>query len=472
MAMKRLLVLIALFFLFALTTPVHADVAPPEQPPGANPVPGNETTQVRMAAESVVIDVQAKAPTGTLGQALVTADFTMHNTGSQDETMDVRFPISGNDGFENYPEISDFKASVNGSAVSTQRTTGKDPFGFDDSVPWAAFAVTFPAGKDTDIQVTYSLEASGFAPNIWYYYIFSTGAGWKDSIGSVKLTVRLPYAVNAENFLGNSIGGKEITLADSTMTGDEISWSFTNLEPTTADNFILTLVQPSVWQNVLQDQAAVEQNPKDGEAWGMLGKLYKQLLFSSKRGFRTFPLADDKGGQELLKLSKQAYGQAVSLKPKDPLWHAGYADLLGYSAYWAALEGQTTTSDAVQAISEIRQALKLAPNDPTVDQIANEFTYYFPDGMIANGTGYDYPWLTATPTVLTEPLSPLLTPTQMSDQVIPATETATTLIATSTPISAGEPTATATTTSSPLLPICGAALLPLAAVLLVRRWHG
>jgi len=49
--------------------------------------------------------------------------------GSQNETMDVRFPISGNDGFENYPEISDFQASVNGSAVNTHRTTGKDPFG-------------------------------------------------------------------------------------------------------------------------------------------------------------------------------------------------------------------------------------------------------------------------------------------------------------------------------------------------------
>ena len=144
--MKRLTILLVFFFLFTVTTPVHADVAPPEQPPGANPGPGSQTTQVRMAAESVVIDVQAKAPTGSLGQALVTADFTMHNTGSQNETMDVRFPISGNDGFENYPEISDFQASVNGSAVNTHRTTGKDPFGYDDSVPWAAFAVTFTNG--------------------------------------------------------------------------------------------------------------------------------------------------------------------------------------------------------------------------------------------------------------------------------------------------------------------------------------
>jgi hypothetical protein len=472
MTMKRLTILLVFFFLFTVTTPVHADVAPPEQPPGANPGPGSQTTQVRMAAESVVIDVQAKAPTGSLGQALVTADFTMHNTGSQNETMDVRFPISGNDGFENYPEISDFQASVNGSAVNTHRTTGKDPFGYDDSVPWAAFAVTFPAGQDTNIRVTYSLEASGFTPNIWYYYIFSTGAGWKESIGSVKLTVRLPYPVNPENFLGCSIAGKEMTLAGSTMTGDEISWSYTNLEPTTADNFILTMVQPSVWQNVLQDQAAVKQNPPDGEAWGMLGKLYKKLLFSAKAGFRSTSLADDKGAQELLTLSKQAYGQAVSLKPKDPLWHAGYANLLGYSAYWAALEGQNTTTDAVQAINEIRQALKLAPGDPTVDQIATEILLYFPDGMTSNGTGYDYPWLTATPTVLSETASPLLTSTPLSSQVVPATEMVTTVIPTSTPISQVEPTATATATSKPLLPICGAALLPLAAVLLVRRWHG
>ncbi len=41
----------------------------PAQPPGSNPQPGNETTQVHMQAESVLIDVQATAPSKSLGQA-------------------------------------------------------------------------------------------------------------------------------------------------------------------------------------------------------------------------------------------------------------------------------------------------------------------------------------------------------------------------------------------------------------------
>jgi Cytochrome c biogenesis factor len=468
--MKRLTVLfLCLFLCLALTAaPVHADVAPPEQPPGANPGPGNENTQVSMQSESVLIDVQAKTSTGSLGTALVTADFDMLNTGSQDESMDVRFPLSGNDGFDHYPEISDFRASVNGTAVSSQRTTGKDPFGFDNDVAWAAFPVKFPAGQVTHLRVTYSLAASGLAPDVWFYYILSTGAGWKDSIGSAELTVRLPYPVNNENFMGSSIAGRSATLAGAAISGNEVKWTYTHLEPTTANNFIFTLVQPSVWQQVLSDQEAVAQAPKDGEAWGRLGKMYKQLLFSPKqRGFRLDLLADDPGAQQLLELSKQAYAQAVSLKPKDPLWHAGYADLLGYSAYWAGLEGLNTNAVAVQALSEIRQALKLAPSDPTVNQIAQELTSYFPDGMISNGASYDYPWLTATPTAAAEIMLPQLSST-------PAAAEAQTPAAPTLPVSVTEaaPTSTASgpAASKPLLPLCGSAfLLPVVGLLVWRR---
>lgn len=42
---------------FPLPKPVSADVAPPQQPPGANLSPANEFTQVRMMEETVVLDV-------------------------------------------------------------------------------------------------------------------------------------------------------------------------------------------------------------------------------------------------------------------------------------------------------------------------------------------------------------------------------------------------------------------------------
>jgi len=460
--MKHIAIVLVLFVLLALPTTVQADVAPPEQPPGANPGPGSTGTQVRMQSESVLIDVQAVAPAKSLGRALVTADFDMFNTGSQAESMDVRFPISGNDGFSNYPEISDLQVSVNGSAVSSRRTTGKDPFGYDDTVPWAAFAVTFPAGQVTQIRVTYTLEASGLSPYIWFYYIFSTGAGWQGSIGSAELTVRLPYAANEQNVIRNQTAENSPTKAGGTILGNEIHWSYNDFEPTKADNFIIELVQPSVWQTVLKDQAAVEQNLKDGEAWGMLGKQYKQIFISPKRrGFRTYHIATDSGAQALYALSRQAYEQAVTLKPDDPLWHAGYADLLGYYANFAKEEGIDTSTDAVAALSQIRQALALAPADATVRQIADEMTFYFPDGMKANDDSYDYPWLTATPTLL---------PTEISVSTLNATPTQAVIEAATPTIleptkavsqqTAATPAQNAGQTSrKPFLPICGSALL-------------
>ena len=47
---------------------VHADVAPPELPPGSNLHPGSESTQVRMVAEKVLIEILDDAPQNSLGQ--------------------------------------------------------------------------------------------------------------------------------------------------------------------------------------------------------------------------------------------------------------------------------------------------------------------------------------------------------------------------------------------------------------------
>src|SRR2546428_12670213 len=83
----------------ALARTALADIAPPEQPPGSNISPGGQT-QVRMAAERVVLDVRPREFSGTepylagqLAEAQVSGDFTMHNLGAADEQMQVRFPL-------------------------------------------------------------------------------------------------------------------------------------------------------------------------------------------------------------------------------------------------------------------------------------------------------------------------------------------------------------------------------------------
>jgi hypothetical protein len=92
--MKRILpFFLVLIILIINPIPVCADVAPPEQLPGVNPIPGSEGTHVRLIAETVLIDIQERVPENVLGTAKVTASFTMQNLGTSDEAMAVRFPF-------------------------------------------------------------------------------------------------------------------------------------------------------------------------------------------------------------------------------------------------------------------------------------------------------------------------------------------------------------------------------------------
>lgn len=459
--MKRLVRIVAVGLLAAAVFApmnVRADVAPPAQPPGANPEAGAEGTQVRMMAETVLLEVQPGASADSLGQAKVTADFTMRNLGSETERMAVRFPLGVNDGFYNYPEIRDLRVGVNGKGVSTRRIQQEDPVWGSDLVPWAEFDVTFPPGQDVVIQVTYVVFGTGEYPFVSYSYIFHTGEGWKDTIGSADLIVRLPYEASPQTVIFSETTGWSETTPGGTLAGSEIRWRFENLEPTRENDFEISLVMPSVWQKVVNERKNTANNPNDGEAWGRLGKLYKEAFFY-RRGFR-----QDAGGRELYRLSVEAYEKAVTLLPDDGLWHAGFADLLAVHAYYVSWEGGDATAEALRSMQEIHRALELAPNDPKVKEIAEKIYYFFPDAVDLLESGYDFLWLTATPLPPPPTIAPASEPTSTPEATStpPAAETAV-----PTREAAPNPTAIPPTAKNPL---CGSAVLvPLALVWLARR---
>lgn len=438
--------LCALFILLLIDIPasVQADIAPPQQPPGSNPEPGSEVTEVRMVAETVVLDVQASTPPNSLGQALVSADFTMRNTGAVAESMAVRFPLGSNSGFGEIREIRNLSIKVNGSSVPTRRVMQADPVWGSEQVPWAEFDVTFPPEQDVNIQVSYLLDGTGEYPFISFHYILHTGAGWKDTIGSADLIVRMPYEASPQNILFDEHTGWSITTAGGALQGQEVRWHFEDLEPDQSHDFAVALVMPSAWQNVLKERAVLESNPNDGEAWGRLGKLYKEMFFF-RRGFR-----QDAGGQELYRMSLEAYEKAVTLLPEDALWHAGFADLLAVYSYYAIQEGQDARSEMLRSMQEIQLAQELSPNDPKVKEIAEKIYFLFPEAIEQLESGYDYLWLTATPQVSTPtfiPSKPASIPTVTASP--PAT-------ATVVPAEEATPTPAAESAARPL---CASALL-------------
>ncbi len=402
--MKRMTLILLLIALFAFPSAALADVAPPINPPGSNPEPGNEGTRVRMVSENVLISVNADTAPGSLGSARVTASFNMRNLGASEESMAVRFPLSANDGRFAYPEIADLSIKVDGKQVSYRRANYPDVRYQNEDVPWAEFDVTFPVNQDVGIDVAYTLSGSGYAPYTAFYYILATGAGWNDTIGSADVTLRLPYPASPQNIILNTQIGWAETTPGGSIQGNEMHWHFENFEPGPYDvveNMEFALVAPSAWQTVLNEQNNVSKSPNDGEAWGRLAKAYKEIFFMSK-AYRT-----DAGGEELYKLSVDAYEKCLALLPKDAQWHAGFADLLANRAYWDSFMG-SPTSDTYRALNEIQTALELAPNDPIVKEIAQNISYMFPDGMKQNGTGYDFPWLVQTPTPL--PPTPTIVP--------------------------------------------------------------
>ena len=460
--MRAIAVLVIVFSLLAVVpSAVHADIAPPEQPPGSNPQPGTETTQVRMISEMVTMDILSLVPSGSLGQALVTASFTMRNVGSSEEKMAVRFPLGVADERSGNARINNFKVKVDGKAAATREITGSDPYYDFGTVPWVEFDAVFPPEKDVIIQVSYTLEAGGESPFSLFSYVFSTGAGWNGTIGSAALIVRFPYEVSELNVLPSYRADEPNLVEDHRLSASELKWTWTDFEPDRGNNFEITVVTPSLWKKTRELEALLVKTPNDGERWGMLGKLYKSFAFDSRgKGFRFGNISGDNGAMNLYQLSLAAYEKAVTLKPLDAQWHAGFADLLIYHAYFAGSEGMSTTAEMIRGLNELDTALKLAPQDAIVLAIAEQDAWYAGDGMVKAGENYTFPWLTATPAP---------TATQIGAEIgtvtlaAPTPEPSSTIAP--TPAATQKPTPISTTTgnSKRRIEVCGSVvLLPLA----------
>ena len=411
---RVLFIFLLAMVLLAFPGEARADIAPPINPPGSNVQPGGESTQVRMVNEKVVVEVMDEGQEQGLGKAHVSADFIMNNMGSETETMLVRFPISANNGWGDYPEITGVVVKVDGKKVATSNASYPEPNYFADPVPWVEFGVTFPPNVDVAISVAYDLQGSGYYPYTAFYYLLETGGGWKDTIGKAEIILRLPYEANSLNVVQDTQTGWAETNPGALFNGREVSWLYEDFEPgpyAVVQNMEFALVAPSAWKKILQAQADIKASSTDGEAWGKLAKAYKDLFFLGK-GYR-----EDAGGSELFRLSVEAYEECLRLKPSDAQWHAGFADLLANRAYWDGwMSGPT--EDAFRALTEIHTALQIAPNDAKVKEIAENIYYMFSEGMILTDAGYDFPWLTQTPTPRppTETVAPALDPSEVSGE--------------------------------------------------------
>lgn len=394
-----------------------ADVAPPETPPGSNLAPGTASTQVRMLAETVILAVSEDPADPRNAIARTSATFIMRNLGSSEEVMQVRFPLTffdGNsDGFGNFPEIPDITIKVNGRTVPDRRelqpflASEGSSYREQSEIPWAVFEVTFPPSQDVIIEVDYTISGYGYYPYEAFRYVLETGAGWYGTIGVADVIVRFPYEVTEKNIdvKNADYAGYGSPTSGGVLRGKEVSWHFEDLEPTWQENVQVLLVTPSLWESVLKETRTVTQNPNDGEAWGRLGKAYKEIVRMSK-GY----LREDSAGLEMFQLSRTAYETCLDLLPDDPVWHFGYADLLwSYYYFYIRPSAKGDPEGFLPTIlTHLQTALMIEADTQQARNLLEEISYSVPEAVQMNGDDFIFLGLTATPL----PPTPWLPPTE------------------------------------------------------------
>jgi archaellum component FlaG (FlaF/FlaG flagellin family) len=420
---KHLLVII-LFLTIALLISINhlpvakADAAPPPGAVASNLFSNLNQTKVCMEAETVVIAIPEQSDNYG-GHAVVTATFYMRNMGTETEELNARFPMNMSEysmGYEikngveysQFPSIDNLSVFIDGEQVNIATTendvdlyeTMGAPEGTIRHIKcWAHFHVIFPPGEQVVIQIQY--KVSGYQKetrHIIYKYILQTGQGWYDTIGSADIVVTFPYDLNEQNTV--NISPDNYSFSENT-----INWHFENFEP--EENIQFEVIDPSIWSGIIREKVNIEKNPEDGEAWGRLGKYYKEAITQSK-GFLFYS-----DTPEFFQNSMDAYKKALELLPDDIYWHYGYVELVCKASM---IEEHNHSEKSELIKQECNEQLRyILDHDPeheetlVILQWVRNMTKSYPDGEIA-----EYLVLTPMPTRTATPVPSSIAPSKTS----------------------------------------------------------
>jgi hypothetical protein len=242
-----------------LLSPHHAGWADvgelPE--PGGLVTPGDKTDEIRMKSESVLFSVQPDD--GTFAEqeaqyyAHVTADFVMQNLSSKAVSKDLFFPFHwGNDLplFQDpanavMKQATNVKVLVEGREVqvSYAELAVSPQASPREKVVAAVFPVSFPAGRETAIQIEYDVRAVNEpkSSSLSFKYVMQTGSHWAGTIGSGKVIFEFWQAVDSKSALCYVNDFFEVT-------DGRLEWDFADLEPT-PDHDITLAFEPTALES-------------------------------------------------------------------------------------------------------------------------------------------------------------------------------------------------------------------------------
>lgn len=383
-----------------IASPTLADVGVHPILPGGSNIQPEGDTPIQMTAEVVMMNVR---PATEADNALITlnpeayglqfqtvwfsaiaevqADFTMNNPMSDAVSLTAWFPLASaleNVGWELNPDeivprIESFQVAVDGNPLNYAVSQLPNPKGADRPLlPWASFPVTFPAGKETIIHVSYllPLHHSVKGNELALYYIFQTGAGWSGPIGQAELILNLPYPATAETLAGmpaNSFNlpyfiseSQAAIPSGGVLEGNQARWIWKDFEPGPQDDFSIWLIDLGKWQELETARAAVQANPEDGQAWLDLASIYFSLSTTAYNQPSVF-------SGSYLPLGIEAYRKAADMLPEHPAPHAGLA-LLTLAPYMTEKNAPLEVVQSVQ--DELKVARELEEENPSLAEEA------------------------------------------------------------------------------------------------------
>ena len=235
-----------------------ADIAPDPLSGGKNlTIKGRAKTNVVMADEVVKLKVSRDV-------CQTEVVFTMKNTGTKAESMQIGFP-------HYYPdELNDFKATVDEKPVKVTNATDKGTKGTLDSpgsptVYWKIWETTFAPDHPVKVAVSYSIKLKERAL-LWLSddsithvlvsllpkddqpqlekqlaarrvkYILVTGSHWSGPIGRCRIEVTL-QGMTTENLAFESLSFEK---DQAIITRDKIVWDLKDYEPKKDVEFAVT----------------------------------------------------------------------------------------------------------------------------------------------------------------------------------------------------------------------------------------
>jgi hypothetical protein len=348
----------------------RGDSAPPWYAQGASVLTCEAKTNVQMMSEYVLIDIielpempepLPRSPEGLtkhghlpaeLMFAHVEATFVMRNQGSAEEAFEVWFPLGPRPGLSG--SVANFTASVDGTPVPTGCVEMEDKWNLNPmgETWWATWPATFPPGHDVAMQVTYNVRPFSRRPIGRFDYVLQTGGGWHGPIGEGTIVIRFPHTPNETNAQLER-GEEAVCFPCSdpfTLSGTEVTWRFSELEPTAGDNLYLHMLPPQIWREIVAARTGVEERPDSAEAHLRLARALRAGLRFKKILMEMWNTAD------LLPGVHESYRRALELDPTNVDICVEYLEFLRQLTDWSP--------PFHEDIPELLQrALELAPDD-------------------------------------------------------------------------------------------------------------